>query len=201
MPFPPALLALYPLVRKFSQTDLWILINRKPQVFHLLSMFCCGEWKFPFSQAIVINDAITIHTEIVIVSVAAVILWFLALSPTRQYRFADGTNCRRWDPSHSVLTFSVLLSPLHLALLLYLSLRSSRGGNGEHGSSAPWLAGIFIATAHAYSSLLIVRSFLRSENIQKQIFSGVYAAEVSFREKQQNLRRQAERQIFERFGQ
>jgi hypothetical protein len=65
----------------------------------------------------------------------------------------------------------------------------------------PHFPTLILATAHAYFCLLVVHCFFQRENIQKQIYSAAYATEVTYRDKQFNLRRQAERQFFETLGQ
>ena len=203
MPFPPALLALYPLVihtngsirAVLSQFLITIL-----QAFHWLLMFSCGEWTSLLPQPYIIHG-IGVNAEPVLVISGAIILWWYSFAAYRQYRLADGSVLRKWDPSHFSLTCACLLSPVHAILILYSSLRPT-GDNGiGHESQSPWILGIFVATGHAYSSLLAVHLFLQREDIQRRVHSGVYATEVTHRERQQNLRRQAERQIFERVGQ
>ncbi len=165
-----------------------------PQGFHFLLVFGHGEWAVVFSQPVVFQG-VRVYAEAIAVLVLIVMVWLNAFLPNRCYYFSDGTRRRKWDPNHGILTSACLMSPVHAMLFIFSCLTRVDGGR------SPWIPGICIASVHAYSSLLLVHIFLQREDIQKQIFSGVYATEVAFRENQSNLRRQAERQVFEKVGQ
>jgi hypothetical protein len=168
--------------------------NVLPQGFHFLLMFGHGEWAVVFSQPVVFQG-VRVYAETMAVLAFCVLIWLKAFLPSRRYCFSDGTECRKWDPNHGILTSACLMSPFHAALFIFSCL------SRVDGDRSPWIPGICLASVHAYSSLLLVHIFLQREDMQKQIFSGVYATEVAFRENQSNLRRQAERQVFEKVGQ
>ncbi len=155
-------------------------------------MFGHGEWAVlqPF-----VFQGVRLYAETIAVLVFCAFIWLNAFLSNRRYYFPDGTKRRKWNPNHGFLTSACLMSPVHAALFLFSCLTRA------DGDRSPWISGLCIASAHAYISLLLVHIFLQREDIQKQIFSGVYATEVAFRENQSNLRRQAERQVFEKIGQ
>jgi hypothetical protein len=140
-------------------------------------------------------QGVRFYAETIVVLFVSTIIWLHAVFPNRHYYFSDGTKRRKWDPNHGILTFACLISPVHAALFIFSC------HDRVDGDRSPWIPGICIASAHAYISLLLVHLFLQREVIQKQIFSGVYATEVAFRENQVNMRRKAERQIFGKVGQ
>ncbi len=163
-------------------------------------MFSCGEWTNMRLSPYIIHG-IGIKLETVVVVLGAAVLWWYTFATNRQYCLNDGHVLQKWDPDHFSLTFACLISPVHAILIIFSSQHPFFSATSGEESKAPWISGILIATAHAYFGLLAVHLFLQREDIQKRIFSGVYAAEVTFRQKQQNLRRQVERQIFEKVGQ
>jgi hypothetical protein len=102
----------------------------------------------------------------------------------------------KWDPSHTALTFSCLLSPLHVAILV---ARRYLGNDGKAQQEQNFVV-MILAVFHGYVNLLLAHKFLQRESVNTALFRGVYNVEVNYRESQMVRRRQIEGEVSRKFG-